>query len=205
MEGPLFTSFEEAWAEFLVRDEPLEDFVAEFPEDEEYLTVWHAPPGPAAKEEAAVVQRALDGLEGLRLTPPHWLHVSLGLGREDDLERVRDRLRGAVAFEAEYGPATCFHEAIVLEVRGETFAELARAVEPDRDLAIFLPHVSIAYTDGRPSPGPIRDRLLPLRDRPPVRERVSEIELCVVPIARDALLSPWRTLRAVSLGDTTSV
>jgi hypothetical protein len=205
MKGRLFSSFEETWADFLARSEPLEDFFAALPEGEEFLTVWHAPPGPAAIAEVAVVQRALDGLEGLRLTPPHWLHVSLGLGREDDLERVRDRLRGAVAYEAEYGPATCFHEAVVLEVRGETFAELARAVEPDRDLAFFLPHVSIAYTDGTPSPGPIRDRLLPLRDRPPVRERVREIQLCVVPIARDALLSPWRTLGAVSLGDTTSV
>lgn len=70
---------------------------------------------------------------------------------------------------------------------------------------MFLPHLSIAYVDGAPVPEAIRATLLELRDRPPVRESVTQIELCEVPIARNALPTPWRTVGVVSLRDTTSV
>lgn len=200
MEGPLFTSFEEAWAAFLAREEPLEDFFGQFPEEEASIDVWHAPPGWTAAAEAAAVQRELAGLAGLSMTPAHWLHVSLDVGEVNGLETVRARLRGFGAFEAEFGPATCFHDALVLEVRSERFAELVRAVDPERELSTFLPHLSIAYVDGAPEPGPIRTRLVELRERPRARDVVSEVQLCVVPIARDELLSPWRRVGTVPLG-----
>jgi hypothetical protein len=153
----------------------------------------------AASAEAASAQRELVGLDGIRPTPAHWLHVSLGHGREDQFETVRERLRRFGSFEADYGPTSCFHEAVVLEVHSERFENLARAVDPDREVSLFLPHLSIAYVDGSPAAAPIRERVNALRARPPVRDLVSEIELCVIPVARGQLLSPWRVVGTVPL------
>ena len=197
--GTFFSSFDEAWAAFLERDEPLEDFFGGFPEEEVYLTFWLALPGPAVQAEATAVQQALAGVQGLRPTPTHWLHVSLGPGREDGLDGVRERLRDFGSFSAEYGPATCFHEALVLEVHSDRMTDLARAIDPERDLELFLPHVSVAYVAGTPEPGPSREKLIELRDRPPVPERISEVQLCVVPVRRSKLLSPWRVAGVVPL------
>jgi hypothetical protein len=197
--GRLFSSFEEAWAAFLVREEPLEDFFGRFPTEEAFLTVWLAPPAAAAAEEALAVQRLLAGVAGLRATPLHWLHVSLGHGQPDDLDAVRERVGGFGPFEADYGPISCFHEALVLEAHSERFADVAEAVDPTRDLTTFLPHLSIAYVAGAPAATPIRERLAPLRDRPPVRDVVSEIRLCVIPVARDRLLTPWQVAGVVRL------
>jgi hypothetical protein len=52
---------------------------------------------------------------------------------------------------------------------------------------------------GTPEPGPSREKLIPLRNRQPVRERISEVQLCVVPVARRSLLSPWRVAAVVPL------
>jgi hypothetical protein len=197
--GRFFSSFDEAWAAFLERDEPLEDFFGRFPEEDAYLTVWLALPGPAVQAEVTAVQQTLAGIEGLRLTPTHWLHVSLGRGREDDLDQVRERLRDFGSFNAEYGPANCFHEALVLEVHSDRMKDLAGAIDPERDLKLFLPHASVAYVAGTPEPGPSREKLIPLRNRQPVRERISEVQLCVVPVARRSLLSPWRVAAVVPL------
>jgi hypothetical protein len=197
--GRFFSTFEEAWEAFLERDEPLEDFFGRFPEDEGYLTFWLASPGPDAVAEGTAVQHALDGVEGLVFTPAHWLHVALGSGREDDIGLVRERLHGFGSFDAEYGPATCFHEALVLEVHAGRTKELAAAIDPESDLETFLPHVSIAYVAGTPDPGASREKLISLRSRPSVRERISEVRLCVVPAAREKLLSPWRVAAVVPL------
>lgn len=199
--GRFFTSFDEAWAAFLEREEPLEDFFGQFPEEEAYLTVWLAVPGEAVRAEARAVQRELEGLDGLRMTPPHWLHVSLGAGREDEVEDVRDRVRRFGSFAADYGPVNCFHQAHVLEVRPNRFAELARAVDPERDPTHVLPHLSVAYVSGMPPPEPSRERLIGLRGRPRVREPVLEIRLCVVPVGRAQLFRPWRVAAVVALDD----
>lgn len=197
--GWFFSSFDEAWAAFLERDEPLEDFFAGFPEKEAYLTVWLALPSPAVQAEATAVQQALAEIEGLRPTPAHWLHVSLGPGREDDLDRVRTRLRDFGSFNVEYGPATCFHDALVLEVHSDRMTDLARTIDPERDLELFLPHVSIAYVSGTPEPGPSREKLIQLRNRPPVGEQISDVQLCVVPVMRSKLLTPWRVVSVLPL------
>lgn len=197
--GRFFSSFDDAWAAFLERDDPLEDFFGGFPEEDAYLTVWLALPGPAVQAEATAVQQILAGIEGLRPTPTHWLHVALGRGREGDLDQVRVRLRDFGSFNAEYGPANCFHEALVLEVHSDRMTDLAGAIDPERDLKLFLPHASVAYVVGTPEPGPSREKLIPLRNRPPVRERISEVQLCVVPAARRTLLSQWRVAAVVPL------
>jgi hypothetical protein len=196
--GDFFTSFDEAWAFFLERDEPLEDFFASLPEEEAYLTTWLALPGEVVVAEASAAQEGLAGIDGLRLAPAHFLHVSLG-SNEAQLEVARERLRGFGSFDAEYGPVNCFHDAVVLEVRSGRIAELARALEPERDLEYFLPHLSLGYFEGRPSPEPVREALMPLRERKAVAERTSEVHLCVVPIARGEILSPWSVAGVVPL------
>ena len=197
--GRFFSTFDEAWEAFLGRDEPLEDFFGRFPEEDAYLTFWLAAPGPETVAEVKSVQQALSGVESLVFTPAHWLHLSLGSGHEDEIGSVRERLHGFGSFDAEYGPATCFHDALVLEVHSSRIEELAAAIDPEGDLDLFLPHVSFAYMAGTPDPVATRERLVSLRSRPPVRERLSEVQLCVVPVAREKLLSPWRLAGVVPL------
>jgi hypothetical protein len=196
--GDFFASFEEAWAFFLERAEPLEDFFETLPEAEAYLTAWLALPGEVATAEASAVQEGLEGIGGLRLSPAHFLHVALG-SHEAQLEVARERLSGFGSFDAEYGPVNCFHDAVFLEVRSDQIAGLALALEPERDLEYFLPHLSLGYFEGGPSPEPIRDALVGLRDREPVTETISEVHLCVVPVARSEILSPWSAAGVVPL------
>lgn len=196
--GEFFSNFEEAWASFLAREEPLEDFFAALPGEEAYLTTWLAFPGKVATAEASAAQAGLDGIGGLLLSPAHFLHVSLG-SHEAQLEIARERLSGFGAFDAEFGPVNCFHDAVVLEVRSDRIADLALALEPERDLEYFLPHLSLGYFDGRPSPEPFREALVGLREREPVTETISEVHLCVVPIARGEILSPWTVAGVVPL------
>ena len=197
--GRFFASFEEAWEAFLVRQEPLEDFFGQFAEEDATITIWQAPPGRAALAEAAAVQRALSEVEGLRLTPAHWLHVSLGQGTREELDAVRERLTGFGSFEAAYGPVNCFHDAIVLEAHSDRFGLLARAISPELDLDRFLPHLSIAYVEGEPPAPAVRDALVQLRSRPRVVDQVTQIELCVVPVRRSELLEPWQLAGVVEL------
>jgi hypothetical protein len=196
--GEFFSSFDDAWAFFLERDEPLEDFFEALPVKEAYLTTWLALPGERVVREAAAVQNELAALENLRLTPAHFLHVSLG-SHEAQLDQARDRLDGFGPLEARYGPVNCFHDAAVLEVASPRFADLVRAFDSERDLTYLLPHLSLGYVDGEPPPEPIRSVLRPLRDREPVTETISEVHLCVVPVARTEILSPWQVAGVVPL------
>lgn len=195
--GDFFTSFEETWAFFIERDEPLEDFFASLPDEEAYLTTWLALPGEIAAAEASAVQERLEGIGDLRLVPEHFLHVSLG-SHEAQLDVARRRLSGFGSFDAEFGPVNCFHDAVVLEVSSDRIADLALALEPERDLEYFLPHLSLGYFEGPPV-GSIRERLVSLREREPVAETISELHLCVVPIARSEILSPWTVAGVVPL------
>ena len=195
--GQFFSSFDEAWSFFLERDEPLEDFFEALPEEEAYLTAWLALPGEAVRNEATSVQQKL-AVEGIRLVPAHFLHVSVG-SHEVELDAARERLGGFGPFEARYGPVNCFHDAAVLEVHSQRFADLARALDSERDLDYLLPHVSLGYFEGRLPPESLREALLPIRERAPVTETISEVHLCVVPIARSEILSPWRVAGTVRL------
>jgi hypothetical protein len=196
--GEFFSSFDDAWAFFLERDEPLEDFFEALPVKEAYLTTWLALPGERVVREAAAVQNELAALENLRLTPAHFLHVSLG-SHEAQLDQARDRLDGFGPLEARYGPVNCFHDAAILEVDAPRFADLARALDSERDLTYLLPHLSLGYFDGRLPAEPVREALVPLRAREPVTETISEVHLCVVPVARTEILSPWQVAGVVPL------
>ena len=56
----LFTSFEDAWSDFLARTDPLESFFDQFPDDEEFVAegLLVVPPGDV-KRAAQRVQEAL--------------------------------------------------------------------------------------------------------------------------------------------------
>jgi hypothetical protein len=194
--GRLFTSFEEAWSEFLAREEPLADFFASLPPEEAFLTTWLALPGEAVRAEARAVQEEL-AVDGLRLIPGHFLHVSLG-SQSADLDAARKRLAGFGSFEARYGPVSCFPDAPILEARSERFIALAAALGREQDFDVFLPHLSLGYFEGPPVT-PVREAIVRLRDREPVSEAISEVHLCVVPVARGEILSPWSVAGVVPL------
>ena len=191
--GRLFTSYDEAWSFFLGREEPLEDFFVEFPEAPAWLDVWLLLPSERLADEVAELQLELTGLDGLRPVPRHFLHVSVA----HDGGTGPPPLIGAV--EAMVGPVTCFHEAVVLEVHAERLPELARHLDPGREPATFLPHLSVAYVEGRPDPAAIRDALEPLRSRRPIGERFREVTRCLVPASRTTILDPWRVVETAPL------
>jgi 2'-5' RNA ligase len=201
--GPLFGDHEEAWAYFVQRTEPLEDFFASLPEADAWITMWLLLPSPALADEAAAVQRELAALDGLRPLPRHFLHVTVGPAAERPTDEVlavaRERLHGAGAVEARVGPVTCLNAAVVLEVSADALPRLASALDPHRDLSLFLPHLSLAYAEGTPTE-PVRAVLEPLRGRPPAAETFSEVVLCVVPISRTTMLNPWRVAGRIALG-----
>jgi hypothetical protein len=96
--GDPFTSFDEAWAHFLARREPLESFHAALPEDEnETVDVWLAVPREPVKAAAAEVQRSFAILRPWtvldrfklgchRMEPPEWRRR-----RERGVATTRDR------------------------------------------------------------------------------------------------------------------
>ena len=115
--GAFFTSFDDAWSFFLGRTEPLEDFFAEFPDDDEADAVgWLVEPSEDIKAAARPVREALAQFPWLFPVPDHFLHVWIGL---------RDRIAGAAekwerleAFSIDYAKVNCFHAAVVVEVDG---------------------------------------------------------------------------------------
>src|SRR5687767_10594686 len=104
--GRFFESFDEAWAYFLTREEPLEDFYDTLPAKEREIEAWVIEPPAAIKSAALEFQRRLAGVGGLRMLPGHFLHVTLPVPGTE--------LRGKGPFEIEYRRVTCFHEAVAV-------------------------------------------------------------------------------------------
>ena len=179
--GRLFSSYDEAWESFLARREPLESFYATLPEDDDaVLDGWFIEPTPEVRERAAELQRALARLDWLAPLPVHLLHVTLPA-----------RVAGP-PFEIEYRRVNCFHEAVFVEAHAP---ELRRRSTP------FLPHLTLAVTRREHDPAPLRDVLVPLRDAWVGRQVVGEIVRCAIPIGRGSVLSPWRVVERVALGE----
>jgi hypothetical protein len=184
--GELFTSFADAWEHFLERDEPLESFWNEFPDDPTAaLDVWLVVPPPAVKREALRVQGALEEIGGLRIVPHHFLHLALP---DEQVEAL-----------AEHGPFTvrcermnCFPAAVVAEVESEALDELDAP-------ATFLPHVSLAYVELPIRPDPVRDALVPLRRTGLGAFEVDELVRARVPAAKSTVVQPWTVVERASL------
>jgi 2'-5' RNA ligase len=196
--GRLFHSFDESWAQFIARDEPLENFVGGLPQDPRVaVAVWLVPVSAEGRRGLVRVRERLGRFDWLRPLPDHFLHVTVaGLGfvePETDVsglvEGGRERLRGLAPFRLTFPRLNCFHEAVVAEAEGDGLHEAARRLRGD--VGLFLPHLSLAYTTAPGPPDELRKALLPIRDTPLGAQDVREIQLCVVPASRTTILEPW--------------
>jgi hypothetical protein len=187
--GEWFTSFDDAWSSFLVRDEPLEPFFDAFPDDPSFVAEgWVIVPPPEVKRAALLVEGELEGLAGLTIVPHHFLHVWLRGDHGPDLEQLLE----LPPFEVSLARVNCFHDAVVAEVESE---ELDGLDAPDT----FLPHLSLAYPREPLDPGPVRETLLPLRDASLGTFVVDELVRVSVPAGRATLLQPWTVVERFSL------
>jgi hypothetical protein len=191
----LFTSFDDAWSEFMRRAGPLEDFFADFAEeDDAELEGWLVEPAPAIKAAAAELQEELAHFDWLVPVPAHFLHVWLVLS-----ERIGDgwqQWENVERFPVTYARVNCFHTAVVVEVA----SELRRlVVGTPNDLPTFLPHMTLAVVRGAPAPGPLRDALVPLRNAACGEHVVAEAIRVRFPAARATVFRPWTIEQVVLL------
>ena len=187
--GEWFTSFDDAWAYFLAREEPLESFFDGFPDDPEFVIEgWLAVPPPEVKREALRVQGDLEGVRGLRIVPHHFLHVWLRGGHGVDIDELVER----GAFDVSLDRLTCFHDAVVAEVQSDV---LDAVDAPDT----FLPHVSLAYIELPLHAEDVRGVLVPLREHGLGSWRVDELLRVRVPAGRTTVVEPWTVLERLPL------
>jgi hypothetical protein len=180
----LFESFEEAWAYFLGRREPLEDFFARFPAEEFEGETWVIEPPADVKAAAAELQRPLERFDWLRIVPSHFLHVTLPVPGHE--------LAGIGPLDLEYQRVTCFHEALAVEIDAPALKRL-------HPRATFLPHLTLAVTT-RPAPaGELREVVRPLRDAYLGRQRVTEAIRVRFPFSRERLFEPWTVRERVAV------
>jgi hypothetical protein len=182
--GRFFESFDEAWAYFLARDEPLEDFYADFPPQEFEGEAWVIEPSAAVKAAAVELQRPLARVDGLQLLPAHFLHVSLPIPGPE--------LRGKGPFALAYRGITCFHEAVVAQVT----APALQALHPKKT---FLPHMTLAITTRELPPAEVRDVVLGLRDAELGRDEATAAIRIAFPFSRQRFLEPWTVRERIPL------
>lgn len=193
--GELFTSFEEAWSSFLAREEPLENFYEQFPEDQDVvLEGWVIEPSAQVKEAATHLQAAMSHLDWLVSVPDHFLHVWIG-----SVERIDDAWRQwpeIETFPAAYRRVNCFHAAVVVEVEG-CLRPLVTGTP--NDIPALLPHMTVAITKEAGPAAELRDALLPLRNTNLGAETIREVKRVRFPAARSSLLRPWTVEQVVPL------
>jgi hypothetical protein len=182
--GQLFESFDEAWAYFLQRREPLEDFYADFPAEEFEGDAWVIEPSAAIKAAAAELQRPLAAFDWLQLLPGHFLHVSLPIAGTE--------LRGRGPFELEYRGVTCFHETVVVQVAAPSL----QALHPE---TTFLPHMTLAITTREAPADELRHVVVAMREAFLGREEATEALHIVFPFSRQRFLEPWTIRERISL------
>lgn len=193
--GEFFSSFDDAWRFFLGRTDPLEDFFAEFSDDDgAELEGWLVEPPAHVKLAVGRVQAELAHLGWLRPVPDHFLHVWIGLR-----DRIGDAWQGWPALEplsVSYARLNCFHSAVVVEVEGR-IGELVAGTP--NDLPTFLPHLTVAVAREPHPPDELRDALRPLRDSRLGEQVVREVVRVRFPASRTTLFRPWRAEQLVPL------
>ncbi len=182
--GRLFESFDEAWAYFLAREEPLDDFYDDKPPEEFEGEAWVIEPSPAIKAAAVELQRPLAQVEWLQLLPEHFLHVSLPLPGTE--------LQGRGPFELEYRGVICFHEAVVVRVEAPSL----RAAHP---LPTFLPHLTLAITTRRAPPAELREIVIGIHDAALGREQATDALRITFLFSRQRFLEPWAVREQIRL------
>ena len=171
-----------AWAHYLPRDEPLESFYDEFPDDADAVAdLWLIVPPPEAKRDILRVQAELE-LPDLVVVPHYFHHVALPL-------RPDDRIFDLDPFELRLARVNCFHTAVVAEVDSE-------ALRAD---GTFLPHLSLAYVERPTDPAPVRDAVVPLPETEVATFTVEELVRARVPVGRTTVLEPWTVVERLAL------
>jgi 2'-5' RNA ligase len=197
--GKWFESYDEAWTYFLTRETPLEDFRTVLPErDGSILAVWLIEPPPQVKDAVHGLLARLREVEDVAVVPQNFLHISIhAVAHDPDPSRVRELLDEAREIWAEeprceivLRHANCFHDAAVVEAHTEGIPRLLAALNPDADLRVALPHMSVAYLQS-PSIVSMRNALKEFRDREFGSFHAASVRLCLIPIARSAFLCPW--------------
>jgi 2'-5' RNA ligase len=203
--GEFFRSFEQAWSYFLHRQEPLENYYDQLPEDEETrLAGWLLRVEPVLAPAFERVQEQL-ALPWLRPVPAHWLHVWIEggtwLGRDPGplVEQAREALAGVEPFRISFPRLTCFHNGVVAEVDSDRPRELAARLLPGRDLSTFLPHVTVAIVTEEAPAEPLRRLLAPIRETSLGEQEVRAVDLCLVPASQTTVLDPWTVAGSVEL------
>lgn len=179
----LFTSFDDAWEHFLARDEPLESFFDQFPEEDTEGEGWLIVPPPEVKREVLRLQGKLEEIAALDLSPHHFLHVWLGPQHGPDIEALAE----GGPFELAYRNVGCFPTAVFVEAHAERFDEVDA---PDT----YLPHLTIAVVRGAPDVRPVRDAVVRLRDVDLGRVVVDELAYVRFPLSRSTVLQPWTVI-----------
>jgi 2'-5' RNA ligase len=219
---PEQTSFETRWAEFQQLDR-LTDHWWWRPgwHVGRSAYTWHitfdSPSAAPLHELVDQLQPALAGPE-LDLIPQRWLHLTMqGVGftdevSDEDVVAIADaaaaRLAHVPPFDLTLGPIEADPEgegllitpwAAVAAVRdavragiGDVWTEVPEAADG------FRPHVSVAYNNSSAEPGPLRDRVAPLREIAPVTIPVSSVQL--IRLDRDEKVYKWDVVRDVPLG-----
>ena len=186
--GELFTSFDDAWAHFVARDQPLESFFDQFPEEDDEGEGWLIIPPPEVKREVLRLQAELEDVPGLEPSPHHFLHVWVRGQHGPDVEALAE----GGPFELSYRRVNCFPTAVVVEAHAES---LESVDAPDW----FLPHLTIAVVRGAPDPNPVRDAVVPLRDADLGTTVVDELVYVRFPLSRSTVLQPWTVTERRSL------
>jgi hypothetical protein len=159
----LYTSFDDAWSDFLARDDYLEDFFS--CDDELAVDTWWVVPSPAIKRAALLVQSELERFDFLTLMPHDWLHVTVP---------------GPIApAHLAFARVNCFPKAVVVEVRGLP-AE-----------GTFLPHLTLALVTRAAPPHDLRAGLQLLRDVRLGEQDATETIRVQHPLSRERLFEPY--------------
>jgi len=193
--GAFFSSFDEAWSFFLGRTEPLEDFFAEFPDDDDACVKgWMVEPPAEIKAAAHRLQEALAQVTWLVPVPDHFLHVAIGLS--DRIGDVAEEWEDLEAFPITYANVNCFHAAVVVEVEGPMSQLVAGTPYDD---STFLPHMTLAVARQPAPPAELREVLATVRDAVLGRQVVDLLTCVRFPAGRSTLFRPWSVERLVSL------
>jgi len=203
--APLFSTFDEAWAWFTSGGAltPIAEQREAFLRGRgQFLSLQVPVADMPVADDVAAMQELLSDIEGLSLTPPELLHISIrGIGFQviakhlpgdvlrQDVGAIGERagraLRGAAAVDVAVGPVNVFPDALILQVEPvEPLRGILRRLDMvGTDDAFpypaerYLPHITIATFLDPASAGTLRRRLPPVRETPPVAAAMRRVDL----------------------------
>jgi 2'-5' RNA ligase len=196
-----YASFDDAWRAF-ENGAPLTPIAEQrerFLAGRAQFLGFQAPLPADAAGEIEAVQDQLADVESLYLFEREMLHITVrGVGFQviakprpdevlrEDVGRIAERAAKALRsapIDVSIGAVNVFPDALVLEVHdGGALGAIRDALDatgaPDTfAYPVYLPHVTIAVFRSAEAGADLRDRLPPLRARPPVRTTLTRIEL----------------------------